>query len=164
MLKIYRVLEKFNPAKDYGLDIRPQFGRCLAVMKKGDEINSKTFVKEHRNEFTQRRNTLDANLARFGYKEMGTRLYLDAKPIGIEYIVTSIMVKKDSIRRLKAIPIILAKNNERINYSLLVFLASKHKVILQLHKILKILDELKPSKKVQDIIKEILGTETEDEK
>jgi len=98
------------------------------------------------------------NLARFGYKEMGTRIFPDAKPIGIEYIVTSILVKKDSIRRLEAIPIILAKNNERINYSLLVFLASKHKVILQLHKILKILDELKPSKKVQDIMKEISGT------
>ncbi len=100
---------------------------------------------------------LTFNLERFGYKEMGTCLYLDAKPIGIEYIVTSILIKKDNIRRLEAIPIILAKNNEKVNYSLLVFLASKYKVIRQLHSILKVLDTLKPTKKVQDIIKEISG-------
>lgn len=98
------------------------------------------------------------NLARFGYKEIGTRLYLDAKPIGIEYVVTSILVKKDNIRRLEAIPIILAKNNERINYPLLVFLASKYKVIRQLYSILKVLDALKPSQDVQNIMKEISST------
>ncbi len=97
------------------------------------------------------------NLARFGYKEMGTRIFPDAKSIGIEYIVISILLKKDNIRRLEAIPIILAKNNERINYSLLVFLASKYKVIRQLHSILKVLDALKPSKEVKDIMKEISG-------
>jgi len=63
MLKVYKVLKKFDSKKDYGFDIRPQFARCLAVMKKGEEIDSKAFAKQHKNEFTQRRNTLEATLA-----------------------------------------------------------------------------------------------------
>ncbi len=63
MLKIYQVLKKFDSKKNYGLDIRPQFARCLAVMKKGEKIDSKQFAKDHKDEFTQRRNTLDATLA-----------------------------------------------------------------------------------------------------
>jgi hypothetical protein len=97
------------------------------------------------------------NLARFGYKEMGTTI-IPGEPIGIEYIVTSILLKKDNIRRLEAIPIILAKNNEKINYSLLVFLASKFKVIRQLYNILKVLDAFKPAKEVQDVMNEIKDT------
>jgi len=62
MLKVYKVLKKFDTRKDYGLDIRPQYAKCLAVMKEGEEITSKQFAKEHLNEFTQRRNTLEANL------------------------------------------------------------------------------------------------------
>jgi len=94
------------------------------------------------------------NLARFGYKEMGTKI-IQGKPIGIEYIVTSILMKKNNIRRLEAIPIILAKNNAKINYALLVFLASKFKVIQQLYNVLKILDALKPTNEVRSIMKEI---------
>lgn len=63
MLNVYEVLNKFDSKKDYGFDIRPQYARCLSVMKKGDKIDSNQFVKDHRNEFTQRRNALDANLA-----------------------------------------------------------------------------------------------------
>jgi len=94
------------------------------------------------------------NLARFGYKEMGTKI-TQGKPIGIEYLVTSILIKKDNIRRLEAIPIILAKNKEKINYPLLVFLATKFKVIRQLYNILKILDEITPTKEVKQIMREI---------
>ena len=94
------------------------------------------------------------NLARFGYKEMGTRIN-QGKLIGIEYIVTSILVKKDNIRRLEAIPIILAKNKEKINYSLLVFLATKFKMIRQLYNILKVLDEITPTKEIKKIMREI---------
>jgi len=61
MVKAYAVLEKYDSMKNYGLDIRPQYAKCLAAMKKGEKINSKQFIKEHRNEFTQRRNTLEAN-------------------------------------------------------------------------------------------------------
>jgi hypothetical protein len=63
MLKIYEVLGKFNSNKDYGFDIRRQYGQCLSVMKKGDKINSREFAIAHRGEFVQRRNTIEANLA-----------------------------------------------------------------------------------------------------
>lgn len=63
MLKIYEVLTKFDSGKDYGFDIRPQYGKCLSVMKKGDKFDSNQFAKDHKDEFTQRRNTLEATLA-----------------------------------------------------------------------------------------------------
>ena len=63
MLKVYQVLKNFDSKKDYGFDIRPQYGKCLESMKKGDKIDSKSFAKEHKNEFTPRRNTLEATLA-----------------------------------------------------------------------------------------------------
>lgn len=63
MLKVYKVLKKFDSSKDYGIDIRPQYARCLESMKKGEEIDSKQFVKDHKDEFTTRKNTLSANLA-----------------------------------------------------------------------------------------------------
>lgn len=61
MLKVYEVLKEFDLKKDYGLDIRRQYGDCLSVMKKGDKFNSKDFIQEHLNEFTQRRHTIEAN-------------------------------------------------------------------------------------------------------
>ncbi len=94
------------------------------------------------------------NLARFGYKEMGANI-TQGKPIGIEYLVTSILIKKGNIRRLEAIPIVLAKNKEKINYSLLVFLVTKFKMIQQLYNILKVLDELTPTKEVKQVMNEI---------
>jgi hypothetical protein len=48
MLKVYQVLKKFDSKKDYGFDIRPQYAKCLAVMKKGEKIDSKAFAKEHK--------------------------------------------------------------------------------------------------------------------
>ena len=52
MLKVYKVLKQFDSSKDCRFEIRPQYARCLAVMKKGNEIDSKAFAKEHKNEFT----------------------------------------------------------------------------------------------------------------
>lgn len=63
MLKTYQVLKKFDSKKDYGFDIRPQYAKCLGVMKKGDTLNSNDFAKAHKDEFTTRRNTLEATLA-----------------------------------------------------------------------------------------------------
>lgn len=51
MLKIYEVLTKFDSEKNYGFDIRPQYSKCLSVMKKGDKFDSNQFAKDHRNEF-----------------------------------------------------------------------------------------------------------------
>ena len=63
MLKVYEVLKEFDVNQNYGFEIRPQFARCLGTMKTGDKINSIQFVEDHRNEFTTRKNTLEANLA-----------------------------------------------------------------------------------------------------
>lgn len=62
-MKTYQVVKQFDSSKDYGISIRPQFAKCLGVMKKGETINSKEFSKKHKNEFTTRRNTEEANLA-----------------------------------------------------------------------------------------------------
>ena len=100
------------------------------------------------------------NLARFGYKEMGTNI-IQGKHIGIEYLVTLILIKKDNIRRLEAIPIILAKNKGKINYSLLVFLATKFKTMQQLYNILKVLDKITPIREIKQVMQEINETATE---
>ncbi len=71
MFKVYQVLKKFDLKKNYGLDIRPQYAKCLTIIKKGDKINSKEFAINHGGEFTSRRNTLDASLA-VTYKAIST--------------------------------------------------------------------------------------------
>ena len=94
------------------------------------------------------------NLARFGYQEMGTKI-TQGMQISMEYIIVGILLKKDSVRRIESIPIILAKNKEKINYNLLVFLATKYNVLRQLCHILKILDKLKPTDEVKTAISEL---------
>jgi len=97
------------------------------------------------------------NLARFGYKEMGTKI-TQGTPIGIEYIITEMLLKKNNVRRIESIPIIIAKNEKKINYDLLVFLATKFKIKGILYRILKILDTLRPTKDVKNVIKDIKDT------
>lgn len=46
------VVEEFDPARNYELKIRPQYVRCLSILKKGDRINLKEFIESHLNEFT----------------------------------------------------------------------------------------------------------------
>lgn len=97
------------------------------------------------------------NLARFGYQEMGART-VQGKQIGMEYVIVGLLLKKDSVRRIESIPIILAKNKEKINYNLLVFLATKYGVPRQLHHIFKILDGLKPTDEIKTTISELKDT------
>ena len=41
MVKQYfKVLKKFDSEKDYGFKIRPQYAKCLSMLKKGQKINS----------------------------------------------------------------------------------------------------------------------------
>ncbi len=96
------------------------------------------------------------NLARLGYKEIGTKI-TKGKPISIEYIITSILLKDKSIRRIEAIPIILGKN-EHVNYNLLVFLATKFHVLKRLYEILKILDAIKPAEELTRALEELKHT------
>lgn len=40
--------------------MHPQYTICLGIIKTGDKINSNQFVQDHRNEFTQRKNAVEA--------------------------------------------------------------------------------------------------------
>lgn len=50
----YTVLKKFNSQKDYGVKIRPQYAKCLSMLKVGQKINQKDFAKEFGHEFTNK--------------------------------------------------------------------------------------------------------------
>jgi len=89
--------------------------------------------------------TLAYNLARFGYKEMGTEIEREEN-ICIELVVTSLLTGKDA-RRIGAIPVILAKN--QANYNLLVFLSQKYNVSGKLLGLLKALNRIRPEKQLE---------------
>ena len=88
------------------------------------------------------------NLARFGYKEFGSRIG-QGKKICIEYIITSLLMQDDA-RRIAAIPIIIAKNN--VNSNVLIFLSQKFGVSGKLLGILKILADIKPTEEINRTI------------
>lgn len=92
-------------------------------------------------------NDIVYNLARFGYKESGTKI-TKGRPISIEHIITAILLKDKSIRRIEAIPVLLGKNEKHVNYNLLVFLATKFHVPKRLYEILKILNAIKPAQEL----------------
>ena len=50
----YKVLKKFKSKKDYGVKIRPQYARCLFMLKVGQKINQKDFASEFGHEFTNK--------------------------------------------------------------------------------------------------------------
>ncbi len=91
---------------------------------------------------------LTYNLARFGYTELGPTIK-EGQNVGIEYIVTSILMK-EGVRRIEAILIILAKN--RANYDLLIFLAQKYGVSDRLLGLLRVLVKQKPGEPLQRAI------------
>ena len=92
------------------------------------------------------------NLARFGYKEIGTKI-THGKQIGIEYIITSLLLK-GTARRIEAIPIIIAKNENKINYNLLLFLSKKYKIFSELYGLLKAVNQIKPMKTLIKLLKD----------
>ncbi|MEO9296057.1 MAG: hypothetical protein ABI347_10735 [Nitrososphaera sp.] len=72
------------------------------------------------------------NLAKAGYRELRTTTTtttaaVKGKDICIEYIVAAVMAQGDA-RRIEAIPVILAKQEGRINYDILIFLAQKYRL------------------------------------
>ncbi len=99
------------------------------------------------------------NLARFGYKEMGTKI-VQSKEIGIEYIITSILLQGDA-RRKDAVPIILAKKGNETNYDMLVFLCQKYGVLRELFGLLKALNEIKPMAKISETIRTLKSMKIE---
>lgn len=90
------------------------------------------------------------NLARFGYTEMGPHIE-QGKPICIEYIITSVLLQNDA-RRIDAIPVMLAKNEDKINYNLLVFISQKYGLSDRLLGLLKVLNKVKPTKETEETI------------
>lgn len=93
-----------------------------------------------------------SNLAMLGYKEIGTDIKPPSRLIGIEYIITAILLRNDP-RRVDAIPIIIAKNQDMINYELLTFLSKKYHTLDLLFSLLRALHKFKPtarSKRVLD--------------
>lgn len=84
------------------------------------------------------------NLARFGYKEIGSEIR-QSDHICIEYVVTSILMRNDA-RRIQAIPIILAK--KKANYHVLIFLSQKYGVSARMLGLLEALYRIKHKKEV----------------
>lgn len=56
MVKQYfKIVKKFNPQKDYGIKIRPQYAKCLSLLKVGQKVNQKDFAREHGHKFTHKK-------------------------------------------------------------------------------------------------------------
>ncbi len=125
----------------------------MAALKEGMNIK----FEEETNPAKISEQDMVYNLARLGYKEIGTKI-TNGTPISIEYIITSILLKDKSIRRIEAIPIILGKNESHVNYTLLVFLATKFHVLKRLYQILEILDAIKPAEALTHAIEELRNT------
>ncbi len=89
------------------------------------------------------------NLARFGYTEMGSPPK-QGRDIGIEFIVAAVLLGGDA-RRIRAIPVVLAKN--AANYGLLLFLAKKYAVQGQLVGLLRVLAKHRESEALRHALR-----------
>lgn len=89
------------------------------------------------------------NLARFGYKEFGLNIE-QGKSYCIEYLTTALLLLEDA-RRYEAVPIILAKNTFKPN--LLAFISQKFGTTGNLLGILKMLQSIKPTNKIEETIR-----------
>lgn len=90
------------------------------------------------------------NLARFGYKEMGTQMPARGRDICIEYIAAALIAQQDA-RRIEAVPVILAKNS--VNFDILFFLSQKYRLSERMLGLLKVLQEAIPRKDSEAIIR-----------
>ncbi len=97
------------------------------------------------------------NLARFGYTEFGPRI-TDGRDIGIEYIVTALLLGGDA-RRILAIPTLLAKNQP--NYTLLLFLSRKYGTQGQLLGLMQALAKFKEDPGLRKAIEALERNHTE---
>ncbi|MHB8545159.1 MAG: hypothetical protein ACYDAJ_00120 [Nitrosotalea sp.] len=102
-----------NP-QDFWIEVKKAGGEGIKIIAEESETNPAKITEED----------LIFNLARFGYTEFGPQIK-QGKLICIEYIINAIMFQNDA-RRMDAIPVILAKNSDKTNYDLLLFLARKY--------------------------------------
>lgn len=122
-------------------------------LRQAIEQGSRIIIEEHdTNPHKISGDDIAYNLARFGYKEIGTSI-TKGKQIGIEYIITSILLK-ENVRRVESIPIIIAKNESKINYNLLLFLSKKYKTLLDLCGMLKAVNQIKPMKQLGKLLRQ----------
>ena len=94
------------------------------------------------------------NLIKFGVTNYEEELTKDTQ-ISLEYIITIILLKKEFNELVKAIPIIILKNIEKINFNLLIYLTEKYGISNKLFNIFKTINEIIPNKKIKDAIKKI---------
>ncbi|MEX0656254.1 MAG: hypothetical protein WD154_01750 [Nitrosopumilaceae archaeon] len=102
-----------NP-QDFWIEIKKVIETGIQIIVREDETNPAKITEED----------LVFNLARFGYAELGPQIK-QGRLICIEYIINAIMFQNDA-RRMDAISIILAKNSDKTNYDLLLFLSRKY--------------------------------------
>lgn len=102
-----------NP-QDFWIEIKKAGAEGIKIIAEEGETNPAKITEED----------LIFNLARFGYTEFGPQIK-QGKLICIEYIIIAILFQNDA-RRIDAIPIILAKNSDKTNYDLLLFLSRKY--------------------------------------
>ncbi|MEO9307499.1 MAG: hypothetical protein ABI342_04200 [Nitrososphaera sp.] len=102
-----------NP-QDFWIEIKKAGADGIKIIAEENEVNPAKISDED----------LIFNLARFGYTEMGPTIK-QGRLICIEYIIIAIIFQNDA-RRIDAIPVILAKNSDKTNYDILLFLARKY--------------------------------------
>ncbi len=119
--------DEINPAREMLSNkiviLNPQ-DLWIEIKKAGEEGIKIIAEKGQTNPANLTENDLIFNLARFGYTEFGPKIK-QGKLICIEYIINAIMFQNDA-RRMDAISVILAKNSDKTNYDLLLFLAQKY--------------------------------------
>lgn len=52
--QLLEVIKEYDPKRDYGIYIRPQYARVLSILKKGEKINPDEFIKQNQNKFTRK--------------------------------------------------------------------------------------------------------------
>lgn len=91
------------------------------------------------------------NLEKMGYKEMGMTPAAGGKDICVEYIVAAMIAKGDA-RRIEAVPVVLAKQEDRMNYDVLLFLAQKYNLSEMLLGLLRAYAEILHDKRAMDAV------------
>jgi hypothetical protein len=100
------------------------------------------------------------NLARFGYKEMGSEIR-EGEKICLEYVITSIFMPEDA-RRINSVPILLTK--KKADYNLLIFLSQKYSLLPRLLGMLKAMNNISPAREAKQAIEVLETLRTQEEK
>lgn len=62
MVKTFlKVVEEFDSSKNYGIKIRPQFGKVLSTLKKNQLVNPDEFINENLDKFTKGKRSFETN-------------------------------------------------------------------------------------------------------